>query len=169
MIEPEWLSASERGVWLRLHTIMGNLPGQLDAQLRKDAGLTFFEYYVLAMLSDAPERSRSMSDLAAATHGSLPRLSHAASKLEANGWLTRALSPESRRSTIATLTDAGYDKLRESAPSHVAAVRRLVFDRLSADDLDALNSGLEPLAAALIPPQYVDQLKVPESRTPGSA
>jgi DNA-binding MarR family transcriptional regulator len=156
------VSAPHR-VWLRLHTISAHLPALLDAQLRKDSGLTLFEYYVLAMLSESPDHSRPMSDLAMVTHGSLPRLSHAATRLEANGWLVRTLSSTSRRSTIATLTEAGHQKLVASAPGHIQAVRRLIFDRLFPGDISALNASLEPLAVALLPPQYADHFKGPES------
>ena len=89
-MEPHWLNNDERGLWMRLHGLSESLLSDVDSQLRRDAGLTRYEYYVLAMLSESPTRSRLMSDLALATNGSLSRLSHAAAKLEANGWLTRA-------------------------------------------------------------------------------
>ena len=61
------------------------LPGVLDAQLRKDSELTHFEYFVLAMLSDAPERTLRMTALAKHTNATLPRLSHVVRRLEDRG------------------------------------------------------------------------------------
>jgi hypothetical protein len=41
------------------------LPAVLDSQLRRDAQLTLFEYFVLAMLSEASESTLRMTYLAA--------------------------------------------------------------------------------------------------------
>ena len=73
--EPRWLSPEERDAWLCLSAIMFQLPGQLENQLQRDSGLGFVEYMVLAMLSEAPDRSHRMSDLAAATFTGQSRLS----------------------------------------------------------------------------------------------
>ena len=45
----------ERVAWVRLAAVLELLPGVLDTQLRRDADLTHFEYFVLAMLSEAPD------------------------------------------------------------------------------------------------------------------
>jgi len=52
-MEPQWLDADERAAWLRLAAVTELLPAALDTQLRRDYGLTHFEYFVLAMLSTA--------------------------------------------------------------------------------------------------------------------
>ena len=36
--------------WVRLAAVLELLPGVLDSQLRRDAELTHYEYYVMAML-----------------------------------------------------------------------------------------------------------------------
>jgi DNA-binding MarR family transcriptional regulator len=129
--EPRWLDADERAAWLSLAGVVTLLPGALDAQLQRDAGLSHFEYMVLAMLSEQPTRTMRMSDLAGLTNGSLSRLSHVARRLEEQGFLTREACREDRRATNAVLTDAGWTKVVATAPGHVATVRRLVFDVLS--------------------------------------
>ena len=144
-MEPHWLNNDERGLWMRLHGLSESLLSDVDSQLRRDAGLTRYEYYVLAMLSESPTRSRLMSDLALATNGSLSRLSHAAAKLEANGWLTRSHAAGQRRSVVAALTDEGWRKISESAPGHVAAVRERIFDHLTPEQVTALYEALAPL------------------------
>ena len=63
-----WLSEEQLAAWIRLLAITELLPGVLDSQLRREADLTHFEYYVLAMLSEAPGRGRRMSSLAALTN-----------------------------------------------------------------------------------------------------
>jgi DNA-binding MarR family transcriptional regulator len=129
--EPRWLDPDERAAWLSLAGLMTLLPAALDAQLQRDAGLTHFEYMVLAMLSERPSRTMRMSDLAGLTNGSLSRLSHVARRLEGQGLLERQPCQDDRRATNAVLTDAGFAKVVATAPGHVATVRSLVFDALS--------------------------------------
>ncbi|MBL7489621.1 MarR family transcriptional regulator [Frankia sp. AgB1.9] len=129
--EPRWLADEEMQVWLTLAKVLVRLPAALDDQLQRDAGVSHFEYQVLAMLSEAPERTLRMSTLAVFANGSLSRLSHVAGRLEKAGWIRRAPDPTDGRYTLAILTDAGRDKVVATAPGHVAAVRALVFDPLT--------------------------------------
>jgi len=132
---PQWLNASERRLWMRLVGLTTLLPGELELQLKRDAGVSLFEYHVLAMLSEAGERTRSMSDLAFWSNASLSRLSHVVTRLEKQGWVRREACPEDGRATNAVLTDAGFAHLEAHAPGHVAEVRRIVFDGLSEGDV----------------------------------
>jgi DNA-binding MarR family transcriptional regulator len=129
--EPRWLDADERRTWMALVSVMIRLPAALDEQLRRDAGISHFEYQVLAGLSEAPARTLRMSVLATLTEGSLPRLSQVVRRLEHRGWVARSPDPGDGRSTLARLTDDGWAKVVATAPGHVAEVRRLVFDPLS--------------------------------------
>ena len=139
-VEPRWLDADERAAWLSLAGVVTLLPGALDAQLQRDAGLSHFEYMVLAMLSERPNRTVRMSELAALANGSLSRLSHVARRLEEQGYLVREACTEDRRATNAILTDTGYAKVVATAPGHVEAVRRLVFDALSPEQRGQLQT-----------------------------
>lgn len=138
--EPPWLDPMEMDAWLPLARLMIRLPAALDAQLRRDAGISHFEYAVLARLSEAPDRKLRMSTLADFANGSLSRLSHVVARLESQGWVTRSPSPEDGRYTDATLTEKGYAKVVAAAPGHVAAVRRLVIDPLTRAQLRQLAS-----------------------------
>ena len=129
--EPRWLDDEELLAWLALVGVLFSLPGVLDAQLRCDAGLTLYEYLVLAALSDGTDWTLRMSELAEVTSGSLPRLSQVVTKLEERGWVRRRPDPKDGRATLAVLTKAGFKKLEESAPAHVDTVRRLVLDPLT--------------------------------------
>lgn len=129
--EPQWLDEQERVAWIGLATVLTSLPAALDRQLRSDSGRSFFDYQVMVMLSASEDRTRSMSQLAEWTGGSLPRLSQAAGRLEKSGYVTRCSDPHDGRTTLATLTDAGMEALAAAAPGHVAEVRKLVFGNLS--------------------------------------
>jgi DNA-binding MarR family transcriptional regulator len=129
--EPRWLDAEERQAWRALAKTLVRLPAALDAQLRRDAGITHFEYQVLALLSEAPGRTLRMSELATLADGSLPRLSQVVARLEQRGWVRRIPDPADGRYTLATLTGQGWAKVTQAAPGHVQEVRRLVFDPLT--------------------------------------
>jgi DNA-binding MarR family transcriptional regulator len=138
-MDPRWLTAQERASWLALAAMLIKLPYALDAQLQRDAGLSHFEYQVLAGLSEAPERSLRMSDLAVLANGSLSRLSHVVNRLEKRGWVRRTPDPADGRFTLAVLTETGWDKVVQTAPGHVEAVRNFVFDALTEEQAKQLN------------------------------
>ena len=148
---PRWLSPDELRAWLPVGGLLLKLPAALDAQMQRDSGLSHFEYLVLANLSEAPERTRRMSALAALANGSLSRLSHVVKRLEARGWIERRACPSDGRYTNAVLTDAGWEKVLASAPGHVEAVRTLVLDALSPEELDQLGAMARRLLERLEP------------------
>jgi DNA-binding MarR family transcriptional regulator len=147
--EPHWLRPDELAVWMKLSVLLFRLPQQLDAQLQRDAGLSWFEYLVLAGLSEAPDRTLRMSRLAVLTNGSLSRLSHGVTRLERRGWVVRGPCPEDGRYTNATLTDAGMAKVVATAPGHVARVRQLVADALEPEHLGQVDAVLDRLLPRL--------------------
>ncbi len=158
MVEPRWLDEHERAAWVRLVAVVELLPGVLDGQLRRDAQLTHYDYFVLAMLSEAPEHTLRMTTLATRTNATLPRLSHVVRRLEERGLVERVPCPSDGRATNARLTAAGWAKVQQTAPGHVATVREHVVDALTpeqvtqlADIAGALLRRLDPegrLAAA---------------------
>ena len=151
MDDSVWLTPEQLNAWIRLASVAELLPGTLDSQLQRDASLTHFEYFTLAMLSEAPQRSLRMSVLSAATNSSLPRLSHVIARLEKRGFVARAPCPEDRRATDASLTEAGWQKVVTSAPGHVATVRDSVIDALSAADIADLDRIMGRILSRLDP------------------
>ncbi|WFE23161.1 MarR family transcriptional regulator [Solwaraspora sp. WMMD937] len=129
--QPNWLDKEELETWFALVGVLARLPAALDRQLQRDAGISHFEYQVMAALSETPERTMRMSRLAMIADGSLSRLSQVVTRLEKRGWVSRTPDPTDGRYTLATLTDDGWDKLVATAPGHVAEVRRLVFDPMT--------------------------------------
>jgi DNA-binding MarR family transcriptional regulator len=126
-----WLDAQEQQVWAQLSTMILRLQPVLSAQLQREFGISQFEYLILARLSEAPGSTLRMSVLATLTGGSLPRLSQAVGRLEKRGWISRQHDAHDSRYTVAILTPAGLRRLQEAAPSHLEAVRKFVFDRLT--------------------------------------
>jgi DNA-binding MarR family transcriptional regulator len=143
--DAQWLTPAEKEAWTGLVSLVLLLPGRLEAPLQHAAGLTLFEYLALSQISETPERRLRMSELAYLANGSLSRLSNVVKRFEQRGWVTRFLDPADGRYTIVALTDAGYEKVVEAAPTHLAAVRRLVLDPLTVTDQRALARIAEKL------------------------
>lgn len=147
--DPRWLDDAEMEAWLGLVQVVYRLPQALDRQLRQEVGISHSYYSMLATLSTSPNRTLSMGELARFTDTSPSRLSHAVSTLESRGWVTRRPSAASKRVLEATLTDEGFEVLRRVAPSHVAEVRRRVFDRLTPAQVEQLRDLTATLAEGL--------------------
>ncbi|MEV5824852.1 MarR family transcriptional regulator [Spirillospora sp. NPDC052242] len=151
MADPRWLDDDEQETWRAFLWTSRLLNEALDRQLQRDSGMPHAYYMILAMLSESPGRARTMSELAEIVHSSPSRLSHAVNRLEAAGWVRRTKHPTDRRTTIAELTDAGFDVLAEAAPGHVAEVRRHLFDPLTRDEMLRFRESLRALLGSLDP------------------
>ena len=146
-----WLDDPQQRTWRAWLAVAELLPRTLDAQLQRDAGLTHAAYIVLAMLSEAPDRSRRMSDLARTANQSQSRLSHTVARLEDRGWVRRERATDDRRGNFAVLTDAGYEIVVRAAPGHVAAVREGLFAALTPEQTEALGDVLTAVLDRLDP------------------
>jgi DNA-binding MarR family transcriptional regulator len=156
--EPRWLSSPQLMAWMRFVAVLERLPGVLDSQLQHDADLSHFEYYVLAMLSEAPERTLRMTALADATSATLPRLSHVVARLEKRGYIERTPCPTDRRATNASLTAIGWEKVVATAPGHVENVREHVIDLLTAEQVSQLDAISDALLRKLDPTNRLNSL-----------
>jgi DNA-binding MarR family transcriptional regulator len=141
----------ESAAWLSLITVLELLPPALDAQLRRDAGLTHFEFVVLSMLRFAPQQTMRMKAIADAAEATLPRVSHVISRLEARGLVERAPAAGDGRATDVLLTPRGRRAVVLATPDHVATVRRLVFDVLDDEQLGQLADIASRIAHGLDP------------------
>ncbi|GAA2353645.1 MarR family transcriptional regulator [Saccharopolyspora halophila] len=151
MTEPRWLSDREQRAWRKLAALMSVLPAQLDAQLQRDAGLTMFGYWVLSMLSEAPDHELRMSHLAHQSNASPSRVSHVVARLEKQGYVRRRRAEDDARGSVAELTAEGLGKVVASAPGHVEQVRALLLDGLDADQIDALDDLCTAMLAQVDP------------------
>lgn len=147
--EVDWLSPEQLSAWLSVVTMMMRLPPAVDAELQRDAGMSMPEYQTLAMLSERPTGTMRMSELAEKTVTSLSRLSHMVTRMEHRELVRRQVDCDDGRFTNAILTDEGRSALERAAPYHVATVRRLVIDNLSATELGALAAGADRIVALI--------------------
>lgn len=145
-----WLDQEEQLTWRAFLSATQLLFDQLDRELQRDADIPHAYYEILVRLSESPERTMRMSQLADSTLSSRSRLSHAVSRLEEAGWVERRSCPTDRRGQLAVLTDAGFAALAAAAPGHVESVRTHMFDPLSPEQVAALRDISETLLAPLV-------------------
>lgn len=159
---PRWLDAEQQQIWYSFAYALNRLPAALDAQMQRDAGISQFEYMVLAALSMAPQRTLRMSLLADYTASTLSRLSNVVSRLEKRDWVRRSPDPDDGRASLATLTDDGWDKVVASAPAHVEEVQRLLFDPLTKAQQRQLGQIAERVLKAIDPNRVPDRNRMTE-------
>ena len=135
-----WLSEAQQQTWRTYLAMHAALNARIERDLQQAAGMPHAYYLILAMLSEAPDRSLRMNQLADIVLASQSRLSHAVARLEEQGWVRREQAAGDRRGQVAILTDAGYQRLVEVAPSHAETVRGTMFDPLSDEQLDAFRT-----------------------------
>jgi DNA-binding MarR family transcriptional regulator len=133
-----WLTDDEQRAWRAYLESTKVLFDALDRQLQRESDMPHTYFEILVRLSEAPDRTLRMSELAHLTLSSRSRLSHAVARLEERGWVQREDCPTDRRGQNAKLTDAGFTVLVTAAPGHVDTVRRLVVDALKPEQLKQL-------------------------------
>ncbi|MGS2807147.1 MarR family winged helix-turn-helix transcriptional regulator [Nocardia sp. MW-W600-9] len=139
--------------WAALLQVHATLVPELDAELRKAAGLPLTWYDVLLELDAAgPMR---MSDLGERVVLSRTRVSRLVAELEANGLLTRESNPDDGRSALVAISDLGRRRFREAAPHYLDGIERALGAHLDPAELTALAGSLRKVLGAtrLPPPQ----------------
>ena len=149
MAEPRWLSAAEMRAWQAFLAAGALLDRRLDQQLKEEAGLSHAQYEILVRLAAAPGGELRMTDLAGVLYTSKSGLTYQISQLEKAGLVGRASAAADVRGVMAVLTDAGRRRLARAAPGHVAAVRALLIDVLTEQQLAAVADGLGEVARRL--------------------
>lgn len=140
------LDDGEMEAWLPIIRFVQLLPQVLDRVLKDEVGLNHARYAILIMLAGRVDGgATTMTELAHIAGLSRSRLSHAIDSLEERGWVERTSCGADKRTLSATLTPAGRAMLREAAPVHVAQVRELVLDPLSAEERSQLAGILSKL------------------------
>jgi DNA-binding MarR family transcriptional regulator len=136
--------------FLRTHA---GVTRRLNADLLAVHDLTLNDYEVLLHLSRAPERRLRRVDLVdrlVLTPSGITRLLEG---LERSGYVSKAACESDARVTYAVLTDAGHEKLRAAARTHVAGIREQFADRFSDDELATLAALLGRLPVAADKPE----------------
>jgi DNA-binding MarR family transcriptional regulator len=141
-----WLSDDEQRAWRTYLRMSSLLPAVLNRELQQDSGLTLPEYEVLVQLSETPLHRLRPFQICEALNWEQSRLSHQLTRMERRGLISRQECEADGRGAFVGLTAAGAGAIGAAASRHVAAVRRLVFDRLS----DAQRAAFEEACTAIV-------------------
>ena len=150
MMSGEWLTPDEQHTWrtyLRMSTL---LPSHLGRQLQRDSGLSLPEYEVLVQLSEAPGHRMRPYQLCEALTWEQSRLSHQLSRMEKRGLVAREECAADGRGAEVILKAAGADSISSAAPGHVAAVREVIFSRLTDEERAAFEKACAAILGGLI-------------------
>ncbi len=128
--------------FLRAHASVTRL---LEAELLAEHDLPLASYDVLVQLAEAPDRRLRMTELADAVLLSRSGVTRLVDRLETAGLVERLTCDTDRRGQWASLTDAGYDRLRSASPTHLRGVASHFLDRLSGEELSELERTLSRL------------------------
>jgi DNA-binding MarR family transcriptional regulator len=140
MTETRWLDERQQSAWRTYLAMNAQLTARLNRQLQEDSELSLADYDVLVQLTDRDEGLARVLELARDLQWEKSRLSHHLSRMERRGLIARQECPEDARGAFVVLTPAGRQAIRQAAPRHRATVRALVFDQLTAEQVDAMQA-----------------------------
>jgi DNA-binding MarR family transcriptional regulator len=145
----EWLTTDQQRAWRSYLLGSTLLMDRLDRDLRENHDLSLPEYEILVRLSESSDRSLRMAELADSVKNSRSRITHTIARMERAGLVVRTQCPSDGRGVFAHLTDGGYAKLVDAAPTHVESVRSALINVVDPDDLTALARAFGAVADAL--------------------
>jgi DNA-binding MarR family transcriptional regulator len=134
-----WLTDDEQRAWRGLIQMTSRLDARLNRELQQSSGLSLADYDVLVLLTEAPVGRLRMFQLIEDLQWEQSRLSHHIARMQRRGLVTREECTTDKRGAFVVLSDAGQDAIEKAAPTHVAAVRHLVFDGLSEEQVATLG------------------------------
>ncbi|MHA6511282.1 MarR family winged helix-turn-helix transcriptional regulator [Tessaracoccus sp. Z1128] len=141
-----WLTESQQRVWRSYLLAKTHIDDYLDEALG-DFGLSLAEYELLVRLSESPDHTIRMGELAASVGHSRSRLTHTIKRMEQAGYVTRTSCVADGRGVQAVMTETGYDLLKRAAPAHVDSVRRVFVDAIDPEDYLALGRAMTAVLA----------------------
>jgi DNA-binding MarR family transcriptional regulator len=155
MNRTSWLTDKQQHVWRRWLAANALLPAALHRELQADAGLSLPDFDVLVHITESPEGRVRVTDLARALSWEKSRASHHLTRMERRSLVKREECRDDGRGAFVTLTPEGRTAIEQAAPGHVRTVRSLVFDQLTDQEIDVLESALSKVLARLHPPAEV--------------
>ncbi len=138
MTVAQWLDEPEQRAWRALMTMQDGLSEFLDRQLRAKFGLSNADYQVLAHLSEAPEGRLRSFELGHLLRWEKSRLSQHLGRMQNRGLVSRQRCLTDQRGAVIAITRQGRNLIKAAAPQHVADVRAVLIDHLSATELEML-------------------------------
>jgi DNA-binding MarR family transcriptional regulator len=128
--------------WSALLRAHATLVRQLETDLKRETDLALADFDVLAQLAVAGGKLR-MTELADRALISRSGMTRRVANLVDRGLVARAGADSDARAVVVSLTDAGVERLTETAPIHARGVAKLFVAQLDDDELASLRNALE--------------------------
>lgn len=138
MTEMRWLDDQEQRAWRSLMAMQQGLSEFIERQLRSLYGLSSADFQVLAHLSEASEGRLRSFELTQRLHWEKSRLSQHLGRMQNRGLVSRERCLDDQRGAVVAITCRGRELIEAAAPRHVADVRSVLIDHLSATELAML-------------------------------
>jgi DNA-binding MarR family transcriptional regulator len=129
------------GAWRALLQAHATLLRQLATELVQETGLTLGDFDVLAQLAAGGGELR-MTELATRVFSSRAGLTRRIDRLVEEGLVQRANTDADARGVVVALTEAGVERLAETAPVHLRGVAELFVAPLDDEELAVLERAL---------------------------
>ena len=142
IVERELPGGRGLAAWSSLLRAHASLLRQLESDLEKETGLALADFDVLAQLALAGGELR-MTDLANKALISRSGMTRRVARLVEEGLVRRAGAGADARGVVVGLTEAGVDRLKETAPVHVRGISERFVARLNDRELAVLQKALE--------------------------
>lgn len=149
MANASWLNEEEERAWRALQFMQMRVEAELARQLGADSGLSYPDYLVLVALTDRDDGRMRLFELAGTLGWEKSRASHQAGRMAERGLVTKEKCDSDRRGAFVVVTRQGRREIAAAAPGHVAAVRRLVIDRLTPEELAVIGTAAGKVLAGL--------------------
>lgn len=138
MITP-WLTPAQQRTWRAYLRMQAELQSRLNRQLQVEHGISLADYEVMVHLGAAQESRMRPFELEATMQWEQSRLAHQVARMQRRGLVERVICPTDRRGAFVVLSEAGRDALDKAAPGHAGAVKRLLFENLTDQQLAGLE------------------------------
>ena len=132
--------------WRAFVRAQAHVSRRLDEDLRTEHGLSLQEYVALLILAEAPERRLRMGRLADSLALSKSGATRLIDRLVGDGFVARVSCASDLRGAEAALTEAGVQRLRTAAPTHLRGIADYFLSAIEAEDLDTVERTMRCVA-----------------------
>jgi MarR family transcriptional regulator, multiple antibiotic resistance protein MarR len=129
---------------VRVETRLYNV---VEQRVKAEAGVGAGHFELLRYVRDHP--GARVADLASAFAIGVGTTSKIVDRLETQGWLERRPNPANRRSSLLALTPAGESAVSRAEPAWQAALRDILGEAITPEELTTLSLALRSLRSDL--------------------
>lgn len=132
--------------WRAFVVAQAHVSRRLDEDLRAEHGLSLQEYVALLILAEAPERRLRMGRLAESLTLSKSGATRLIDRLVDDGLVDRVSCSSDLRGAEAALTEAGVNRLRTAAPTHLRGIADYFLSAIDGKDLETVERTMRSVA-----------------------